>query len=316
MNDNGHNETIKTLRAMVRGTYDLQQVRMQVGLRLIANFRARLRPEDMVEVASDDELDEGAVKLIDTLTKSYKTLTEGVARNRKLPAEDGFKGDEVISSYAELVLVDQFMTLLAHEAAQFRQLTAVLEQVPIYREYLKGVTGVGPAMAAVIVTYLDPAKANHVSSFWKYAGLDVGNDGRGRSRRQEHLVERDYTDKNGKEAVKMGVTYNPFLKTKLMGVLGGSFLRSKSPWRTAYDGYKHRIETDPDRRKVPVAQWKKMPAEEQRACWTPGRIHTAATRYMVKQFLAELWAKWRAMEGLSVTSTYHEGKQGHIHRAA
>jgi hypothetical protein len=49
---------------------------------------------------------------------------------------------------------------------------------------------------------------------------------------KEHLVDRTYIDKNGEEKTKKGVTYNPFLKTKLTGVLDGSFLRSASPSRS------------------------------------------------------------------------------------
>jgi hypothetical protein len=47
-------QSIPLLRAMVRGAYDLQQLRMQAGLRLCANFRARLG-----DIGDDDE-DEGA----------------------------------------------------------------------------------------------------------------------------------------------------------------------------------------------------------------------------------------------------------------
>lgn len=323
---------IESLRAMVRGTYDLQKVRQQIGLRLVANFRARMRPEGSTEVASDEEMGDDALKVIDVLKASHRTLTEGVARNRKLPAEAGFKGDDIISNYAELVLVDQFLTLAAHEAAQFRQMESVLNHIPIYTEWLAEQIGVGSAMAAVLITYLDPAKARHVSSFWKYAGLDVGSDGRGRSRRQEHLVEREYTDKNGKPAHRMGVTYNPFLKTKLMGVLGGSFQRAgaprkdgsdsanpkpRSPYLKAYQDYKHRLETDPARIKLTVTQWKKAntAGDDMTNLWPPGRIHTASTRYAVKLFLADLWAKWRALEGLPVTKPYHEAIQGHVHGA-
>lgn len=305
------------LRLMVRGAYDLQAVRMQVGLRLCANFRSRLgEPEDEGPPA-DEDLSEAAIKVLDRLKESYKRLTDGVARNRTLPTERGFEGDAIISTHTELVLVDQYIRLEAQEASQFRQMVGVLERVPIYVEYLKGVTGVGPAMAGVLLTYLDPHRAPRVSSFWAYAGLDVGPDGRGRSRRKEHLVERSYTDRSGKPATRVGITYQPFLKTKVMGVLGGSFLRTGSPWRQAYDGYKHRIETDPARVKIEVGAWKKAHAagEPTEHLWTPGRIHTAATRYMVKMFLADFWAKWRALEGLEVTPTYHEAKQGHQHAA-
>jgi hypothetical protein len=173
-------------------------------------------------------------------------------------------------------------------------------------------------MAGVIIAYLDPHRARHVSSFWKYAGLDV-DKGSGRSRREEHLVEREYTNKVGDRKTRLGVTYNPFLKTKLMGVLGPSFLRSGSEWRVVYDGYKHRIVSDASRRKVTVAEWKrahKAGDPALRELWTPGRIHTASTRYMVKQFLQGLWVKWRELEGLPVTLPYAEAKLGRPPHAA
>jgi len=316
-------EQIKHLRVMVRGAYDLQKLRIQMGLRLCANFRARLgAPEDEADDPSTEaqgkpELSAQAQGIITQLKASYGRLTDGVARNRTLPARRGFKGDELIADYAELVLVDQYVRLERDETVNFRQLGDVLDLIPIYTEYLAQQRGIGPAMAGVLVAYLDPAKARHVSSFWKYAGLDVAG-GTGRSRRQEHLVERSYIDRNGVEKTRMGITYEPFLKTKLMGVLAGSFLRSGSPWRKVYDDYKHRLESDPAREKVTVAEWKKRHRAEEDVSklWTPGRIHAASSRYMVKMFLAELWTTWRRLEELPVSEPYAVDKLGRKPHAA
>jgi hypothetical protein len=306
-------DTIHILRAMVRGAYDLQQLRMQSGLRLCANFRAKLGvPEGEEEETEEAEAKkESAIKLIKA---EYRRLTDGITseKGRVMMAKLDFTGSAIISSQAEYALVGSYVALESQEARQFRDLTGTLEEIPIYSQYLVGVTGIGPAMAGVIIAYLDPAKARHVSSFWKYAGLDVSN-GTGRSRREEHLVQREYLDRNGETKTRLGVTYNPFLKTKLMGVLGPSFLRSGSEWRKAYDDYKHRLETDPAREKLTVAAWKKRfraGDENIRKTWTPGRIHTAATRYMVKAFLQDLWVKWRTLEGLEVTVPYSEAKLG------
>ena len=295
---------ILILRAMVRGAYDLQQLRMQSGLRLCANFRAKLGPVDDEDPDADEEKKTRAIVLIKA---EYRRLTDGITseKGRINMAKLDFTGSAIIGSAAEFALVGSYLALETQEARQFRDLTGTLEAIPIYSQYLTNVTGIGPAMAGVIIAYLDPHRARHVSSFWKYAGLDVAN-GSGRSRREEHLVERAYEDKNGEMKTRLGVTYNPFLKTKLMGVLGPSFLRSGSEWRVVYDDYKHRIVSDPARTKVTVAQWKKAHKAgdpELRALWTPGRIHTASTRYMVKQFLQELWVKWRTLEGLPVTFT-------------
>jgi hypothetical protein len=325
------------LRAMVRGTYDLQQLRMQMGLRCCANFRAKLKEHSRDEELSLDEetgeLSKEAEKIIDKLKASFGRLCDGVAKHRTLPEKEGFCGDEIISTYAELVLVAQYVAIEKEEAKQFRQFVSLLEEIPIYNAFLDskshpGQKGVGPAMAGVILTAFDIHKARYPSSLWKYAGLDVGSDGRGRSWRDEHLVDREYVDKNGEIKTKKSVTYNPWLKTKLMGVLAGSFLRSGSPWRQCYDDYRHRIETDPSKQKVGLAEWKKLhkaaketedPKERQRKLdavhklWPPGRINDAAKRYMVKQFLCALYNAWRPLEGLPVAPTYHEWKHGHKH---
>lgn len=124
-------------------------------------------------------------------------------------------------------------------------------------------------------------------------GLDVAEDGRGRTRKQEHLVDRQYTDKNGNEATRKSITYNPFAKTKLMGVLAGSFLRCASPYAKVYADYKQRLEHHPAHKEKTVAH-----------------RHQMAMRYMAKQFLVDLHAKWRALEGLEVTQPYAVRKLG------
>jgi hypothetical protein len=288
-------------------------LRIQTALRLAANFRARLGKKEELET-EEGELSEEAESILDLLRQNYKLLTTGIARNRTLPLRQGFIGTELIHTYSELVLVDQFIALEREEALQFKQLGEALFDVPIYTKYLASQLGIGPAMAGVLVSKLDPHKAKHISSFWKFAGLDVAPDGRGRSRREEHLVERAYINKKGQEATRMGITYDPWLKSKL-SVLATSFLRSKSPWVRFYTNYKHRIISDPARVKVPVEEWKRRNAKGENVdhLWPPGRINNAAKRYMVKMFLAELWTKWRELEGLPVAPTYQEAKLGHVH---
>jgi hypothetical protein len=312
--------TRDAINPTVRGVYDLQALRLQSGLRLAANFRAKLKrhaddaaPPEMA--TGDAELSPEAESILDQLRSSYKSLTAGIARNRQLPDREGFVGDPLISSYAELILIHQFVVLEREEAAQFRLLGDLLEEIPIYA-WLKGQRGVGPALAGALISRLDPHRARHISSFWKYCGLDVAADGRGRSRREEHLVERTYINKAGKEAVRRGITYDPWLKSKLF-VLAASFLRAKSPWADVYRQYRHRLETDPQRIKLTVTAWKKRHAagDDTTHLWPPGRIDMAAKRYTIKQFLAALWIEWRRLEGLPVTESYHSAVLGHDHAA-
>jgi hypothetical protein len=284
------------IKIMVRGAYDIQKLRVMMGNRIVANFKAKLGQKPGM---SEEELEEAEKTILASLRASYRKITDGVTT---LPRQSSFKGDEVISSYTELVLVDQYLSLEQQEDKQFSRLKNVLKDFPIYNEFLEGIYGVGPAMAGVIVSEINIHAAQYPSSLWKYAGLDVAGDGKGRSRKKEHLEESEYINKDGETATKMGITFNPFLKTKLVGVLGSSFIKqspTKCQYRKIYDDYKHRLEN--------------MPAHADK---TKGHRHNMAVRYAVKRFLADLYVAWRTLEGLPVATEYSEGKLGIIHRAA
>ena len=124
-------------------------------------------------------------------------------------------------------------------------------------------------------------------------GLDVGPDGKGRSRKAEHLIDREYTDKEGNQSTRKSITYNPFAKTKLMGVLAGSFLRCGSPYAQVYKDYKARLENHPSHKDK-----------------TANHRHQMAMRYMCKRFLVDLYMAWRPLEGLEVTEEYAVRKLG------
>jgi len=199
----------------------------------------------------------------------------------------------------ELVLIDQYFTLERDETKHFRQLGKVLDEYKIYTHFLKGVKGIGPAMAGVIVSEIDIEKAKYSSSIWKYAGLDVAQDGKGRSRKKEHLIDTEYTNKDGEVKTKKGISFNPFLKTKLVGVLGSSFLRAgvkDNPYRAVYDNYKDRLNNTPDHDDK-----------------SKGHKHNMSIRYMVKMFIIDLYKVWRKIEGLEVHAPYSEAKLGLKH---
>jgi hypothetical protein len=261
------------LRAQVRGLYDIQQLRIQIGNRITANFRAKM---GLNSSEKEEDAEKEDMKLIKKLRDSYRTLTDGDAR---LPTSTKFKGDGVIDSYAELCLLDSFVALEHDEGKMSRQLEPTLKLFPIYTEFLEGVRGCGPAMSAIIISEIDIHASKYASSIWKLAGLDVtrvtNKDGQevmeGRSKRANHLIDREYTTAEGKQATRKSITYNPRLKTKLVGVLAACFLRSKSPYAEVYANYKNRIEN--------------MPAHADK---TPMHRHRMALRYMIKQFLADL----------------------------
>jgi hypothetical protein len=287
---------MSNLKTIVRGAYDIQKNRIQTGNRLVGNFKAKL---GQAPSEKEDTIDKEGQQVLLNLRRSHKLLTEGVA---SFPRQATFKGDEVISDYTELCLVDNYLELEAQEKSHFRRLGNILKGYPIYNEFLLGVTGVGPAMAGVMLSEIDITKAEYPSSLHKYAGLDVASDGQGRSRKKEHLEDSEYVDAEGEVKVKKGITFNPFLKTKLVGVLGSSFIKQspdKCVYRKIYDDYKHRLEH--------------MDAHKEKS---KGHRHNMAVRYMVKMFLVDLYNAWRRIEGLPVAPTYSEAKLGKVHKIA
>lgn len=155
-------------------------------------------------------------------------------------------------------------------------LAAELKGMPIYEQFLKNVKGVGPMMAGVIVSEYDITRAPTVSNLWSFTGLAPGKD---------KLVK-------GKKA-----TFNTWLRTKMCGVLAGSFLKCGSPYRQFYENMKTRLENK--------APWKDEPK--------PGHRHRAAIRYMMKMFLRDLYIAWRTVEGLPVRKPYEEEYLGKTH---
>ncbi len=276
------------LKPLVRGIYDLQKLRIQMGNRVVANFKAKLGQDPG---SSEEELDLEAQKLLKQIRTHFARMTDAVVT---LPKRSEFKGDEVISTYAELVLISGYLDIEVKERQLFGLLAKALEDYSIYTEYLKDIKGIGPAMAGILISEIDITAAKYVSSLWKYAGLDVAADGKGRSKRKEHLHEVEYTDRDGKVQTKMGITFNPFLKTKLVGVLATSFLRASNPkYSQIYNNYKHRMEQHIVYKEV-----------------TKKHRHNMAMRYMIKMFLKDLYMQWRRIEGLEVFNPYEEAKLG------
>ncbi len=279
------------LRTLVRGIYNIQKLRIQMGNRLVGNFKVKL---GQAPSEPESTLDKKGETLLKQLRADYKKITDGI---QALPTFKKFKSHGVIDTYTELCLVSSYDNLEKEEKAQFKYLDNALKEHEIFTQYLKKVKGIGPAMAGVILSEIDITKAKYPSSLWKYAGLDVAANGAGRSRKKEHLIDTDYIDKDGKTATKKGITFNPFLKTKLTGVLAGSFLKAgDNPYKEAYYNYKDRLENHPDHKNK-----------------TKGHRHNMANRYIVKLFLVDLHREWRTIAGLPVSIPYSEAKLGMKH---
>lgn len=283
------------LRCSVRTMYDMQQLRIQNGNRICAAFRVKLG----LESSEAEEEDTDANKLLKQLRSEYKRITDGVKRVTKNTKFES----QIITTRGELALIESYEKSLEAEDLHEKLILEQLETTKIWNDYLLGVKGVGPRMAGVILSEVDITKCQSVSAMWKYTGVDVvmvEKDGElvgeGRSAKAHHLVDKEMTRADGEKTQFKGLSYNPLAKSKLLGVLGPSFIKQGGYYKEVYNGYKFRLENH-------VIHSKK----------TKMHRHKMANRYMIKIFLMNLWLKWRELEGLTVTPPYHEAKLGLHH---
>lgn len=308
-------ENRQLIRTYVRSAYQQQQLRIQMGNRIVANFKVKLGQQPS---KSEDEIDEEGKEILDNLRKDYKKITDGL---KTFPTQAKFKAEGLLTSYTETCLLSQYIEMEKGEERQFNRLGQVLLDYPIYTEFLEKIKGIGPAMAGVIISEFDIYKAKYSSSLEMYIGLDVVKDdagnGYGRSNRGEHLVKRAYKDKDGNDKERNSVTFNPWLRTKLLGVLSGSFLRAgNEKYVQVYKDAKHRYE---NHEKYGTHNDNK-PDVERNAKYgykftitNKTRRHRMAIRKMIKAFLIDLYVAWKTIEGLEVHRPYAEAKLGMKH---
>lgn len=130
-----------------------------------------------------------------------------------------------------------------------------------------------------------------VESGKEYVG-DVVVSQHGRKMGDTEMVE--YVDAEGNRKLKRSITYNPFVKTKLMGVLTGCLIKAKDPvYSKIYYDYKARLDNSP-----------------RYEGYTPAHKNMMAQRYMIKQFLRNLHTEWRHLEGLPIYEPYEVEKLG------
>lgn len=379
------------LRAVVRGTYDLQRLRIQMGNRVTANFKAKLG--NSPKALTEKQLEKEAQKLLGDLRASHKRITDAIIEKYKGVTPKNFIGDELISTYTEYVLVNQYTELIKQEESQFSSIPTILAGNPVYDNFLEGVAGVGPQMAGVLLSEIDFTRCKYASSLWKLSGVDVVTIGHyvndkgeekilparvieshyetnghdviilaegkypvtleqvGRSRKEFCLELSEYTAKDGSTKVKQGISFNPFLKTKLIGVLASSFLRAG---KTLVDGvsmssakrlelakslgYKPKTKSEEEDEipsSSPVDDFlranghdvifhpsyygkmyydnrARLVASPHHKEKTALHIHNMALRFMIKRFLVDLYVHGRKSVGMPVHEEYGVAKLGMI----
>lgn len=292
------------------------------------------KEEDAGEEITQEEKD-----VNEEIDQAEAAVTKKRGRKKKIVDSSGDFTLKYIRSETDYYLIDSYQKLLESEQVLVKVLDKYVKEHPLWDKFFKGIKGCGPMMAGVCIAYLDPYQARHVSCFFKYAGLDVvqdvdkdGNklyvaDGNAskvlamvvreggsvvyrdvktgelfdgdvfpkfHGRRKGDTEMQEYIDSDGNVQRKRGITYNPKLKTKLMGVLAGGLLKAKDPkYSEIYYDYRNRLDH--------------MDAHKEKK---PAQKHMMSQRYMIKQFLRDLWTTWRTLEGLEVDLPYEVAKLG------
>lgn len=196
-----------------------------------------------------------------------------------------------------------------------KDITKELRNFPLWVEWLGEVPGVGPIMGAVILTSYNIEIATTVSKLWQFTGLNPGmvagwkpdgkdKDGKPKWKRTTEQIRAD------RKTAGFRCPFNSWLRSKMIGVLAESFIRSQADYAVKYYYPLH----------VPKARRDelgcgRLDAEEGWKDKSEGHRSNAAKRYMVKMFLRDLYVAWRTLEGLEVRPPYAEEYLGKKHSA-
>ena len=226
---------------------------------------------------------------IKTLTRSfYDYQNERLALDGRLGIlKDGTdkKGAPPKNAAALTILLDRRAQVFSMETELAKTLAKEVHKTDLWNNFLKHVKGCGETMAAVIISEFDINIGVTVSNLWSFAGLAPGKDRKVKGKK---------------------CTFNQFLRAKLCGVLGSSFIKCASPYSKFYYDHKHRLQSK---------DWgmlSKNPTDKSNP--KAGHQHKASVRKMVKEFLKDLYVAWRTMENLPVRAPYKEEYLGKIHQ--
>lgn len=295
--------------------YDIQKLRIGCGNRIVASFNIQL---GQAPSTPQSEMDDENQKMINKLKAEYKRITDAYIANnvsikkqiaKMLDSTDKKEQLIYIKSSLDYDLMDEYMSLLEVEKKTEKTITGLIKAHPLWEYFFEPIKGCGPIMAAACISYFDIFAARWPSSFMAYAGLnpvpynnenDLEAPVMHKANNKSYTVMKKYVDKNGDIKEKKSITYNPQLKSILLGVLASCIMRANirtdkdtgvitvtGEYANAYMDYKNRKRNQfPD--------------------YSAAHINKMALNYMMRQFVKNLWIAWREVEGLTVPESYEE----------
>ena len=200
-------------------------------------------------------------------------------------------------------LVDAYQDSQEIETELVKSLKRELKGIAVYENFLKDVKGIGPMMAGVIIAEYDIYQAHTISAMNQFTGLNPGMV-QGKKRVDGVLVKTNEMIRGDKLTAGYCSPFNKRLRTKMLGVLGSSFIKSKSPYTKFYYDYKERLKHEERMIEGKDKVWSET---------SDLHRHHAAIRYMMKAFIRDLYYAWRESEGLPTRCPYEEEYLGIKH---
>ena len=155
------------------------------------------------------------------------------------------------------------------------KLKPLIEEEPIWNEWLKYVNGISTRNTSRLLKYFGYCERfESVSKLWAYSGLSV-KDGKSMKRKKGEKL-----------------SYNIRIKSGVVGVVAKNLILANGKYKTQeYDTYKKRI-------------LERGCCNNEKCKGKPGHAANMANRAMVKIFLSHYWAMTRKLKGLPTRSPY------------
>jgi hypothetical protein len=213
---------------------------------------------------------------------------------------------------APRILEHTYARAVHDEAEAATAVREAIDQHPAWI-WLSSVKGIGPLLAARLLSRLDVTRARTPSAFWAYCGLGTipgvvyqcsscglevaypagyqsreGHTKRAGARACAGVLEpvTDLIARVAPRRTSLGgrASYDAQARISCY-LIGISMLRCGSDYRTFYDVERGRLAAS-------------------RPGWAPKRCHLSALRKMEKMFLRDLWLAWRSAENLPMVAPY------------
>jgi len=286
-----------TLRFMVKSYYDYQLMRVRIDNRL-------KRKKDGEEQRKNEKT-------------NYESIVDTKEDNKMILDEVGNDTRKYEEHLLKLIEQD-------------------VEKHPLWEHFFKPIKGVGYLMAAVCLSEIDIYKATCVSKIFAFAGISPGvTKGKKWNKSKTEIITTDTMVRQDRKTTGFLCPFNQWLRSKLLGVLAGGFIKAKSEYtKHYYDLHipeKYRKDKEAMEKRPDLAgRYGRLDMSEQittemkkggvikslpwKDC-SDGHRNDAAKRKMIKMFLIDLYVAWRTLEGLSVRPPYEEEYLGKKHSA-